>query len=338
MSELLTASRLASYRQCARLHQLKYDQRIELVREDRGPRSWGSAFHRALEAYGLGRMRGDVEGGLRDAFAVIDAAAELDAYERERAIATMAGYHARWSGDGLATLAIEAQFEAPLINPDSLAASRSYRVAGKIDGIVEQVDGARWVLEHKTSSDDISPGAPYWQRLRLDAQISIYLDGARTLGYEPAGCIYDVIARPQQKPKMATPVESRKYNKKDGALYANQRATDETPEEFGERVAADISEDPTAYYQRGEVVRTADEMTDARREIWNSAKLLRFAQREGCQPRNPAACAPFRGSVCAYFDLCSGAAVVDGERYRVRESAHPELAAQPIPKEGNQAA
>lgn len=320
MSELITASRLVAYRQCARLHQLKYDDRIEPVREDRGPRSWGSAFHRALEA----RFRGSFE----DAVAVVHGAAELDAYDRARALASLAGYEARWGDAQLDVLAVECEFEAPLINPDSLAASKTFRVAGKIDAIVRDAEGRQWIVEHKTSSDDIEPGSPYWQRLRLDAQISIYLDGARTLGFEPAGCLYDVIGRPLHRPALATPAEARKY-KKDGTLYANQRDTDESVDEFAARVADHIAERPADYYQRGVVVRTADEMIDARREIWNSARLLRWAQREGCQPRNPAACAPFRGSVCSYFDLCSGAASVDGVRYRTREAAHPELARKP---------
>jgi len=337
VSELITASRLSAFRRCPRYHALSYDQRVEPTTAPVQYR-WGTAMHRALEAWWIAARDGDADGMHARAIEALESVPDLDPYDRARAIASLAGYHARWSNAGLRVLAVEIEFEAPLVNPDSLAASRTFRVAGKIDAIAEDADGRIWIVEHKTSSDDIAAGSPYWQRLRLDAQISIYLDGARAIGFEPAGCLYDVIGKPGQKPLMATPVEARKYTKA-GTLYANQREADETPDEFGARVGELIAADPSGYYQRGIVVRTGDEMTDARREIWDSARLLRFAQREGCQIRNPSACAPFRGAVCTFFDLCSGAAEIDGIRYRIRESAHPELAAanQGPKEEGNAA-
>jgi hypothetical protein len=38
------------------------------------------------------------------------------------------------------------------------------------------------VVEHKTSSEDVTPGSFYWSRLRMDGQVSVYFDGARALG------------------------------------------------------------------------------------------------------------------------------------------------------------
>jgi hypothetical protein len=73
-----------------------------------------------------------------------------------------------------------------------------------------------YVLEHKTSSADTSPGSVYWERLALDSQVSIYVDGATMLGHEIAGCIYDVLKRPEHEQKLATPVESRRYTQGKG--------------------------------------------------------------------------------------------------------------------------
>lgn len=63
---------------------------------------------------------------------------------------------------------------------------------------------ARVVVEHKTTSADITPGSPYWRRLTLDAQVSLYLGGAGSL-------LYDVIRKPTLRPLKATPVEARRY-------------------------------------------------------------------------------------------------------------------------------
>jgi hypothetical protein len=48
------------------------------------------------------------------------------------------GYHARWSGDALEVVAIEREFVAPLVNPTTGAASRTFCLAGKLDAIVRR--------------------------------------------------------------------------------------------------------------------------------------------------------------------------------------------------------
>jgi len=68
-----------------------------------------------------------------------------------------------------------------------------------------------YVVEHKTTGFEIKPGATYWMRLAIDAQIDQYDDGARSLGHEPRGILYDVIHKPQLRPLKATPTEERKY-------------------------------------------------------------------------------------------------------------------------------
>lgn len=373
VAQLITASRLTAFRRCGRYHALRYDQRLLPVQDRAGARRWGSAMHRALEAWWLAMQRGDTD-ALDQAILALDPAGELDEVERTRAVASMCGYHFRWLEQGLEILAVEAQFDAPLVNPDSLAASRLFTVGGKIDAIVRNpADGQVWLVEHKTAGGDISPGSPYWQRLRLDVQVSTYMDGARALGYEPAGCIYDVIARPGEQLRLATPVEARKYTKgkgckpcggtaggKDGPkkglgydpnetidvvgghpvcehcegsgwaeaprLYEKQRETDETLPELAERITASIAAAPDEYYMRSHVVRTAEEMVDARREMWASAKLLRIAQREGLDLRNPDACFKF-GSPCEYLPICDRTAEpTDTTRFRIADTAHPELA------------
>lgn len=176
---------------------------------------------------------------------------------------------------------------------------------------------ARVVVEHKTTSADITPGSPYWRRLALDAQVSLYLGGAGAL-------LYDVIKKPSLRPLRATPVEARRYTKA-GTLYAAQREHDETPDAYEARLLADIAQHPDAYYQRGTVVRTEEEAREAGRDVWMAARMIRESRYLDAWPRNPSACDAY-GRTCDYWPVCSGTASIDDDvLYRTAPSSVEHL-------------
>lgn len=185
------------------------------------------------------------------------------------------------------------------------------------------------VEEHKTTAEDITPGEPYWARLTLDPQLSMYIKGAKALGHDVDGVLYDVLRKPGLRPLEATPIESRRYTKDTGALYKNQRAEDETPEAYGERVAEAIKEDPNKYYQRAIIVRLQHEMEEADRDVWQTAGNIRDARRLNLWPRNPDSCKPW-GRTCDYFSACTGtASITDPLLFVQKEEAHEELEKAP---------
>ena len=178
----------------------------------------------------------------------------------------------------------------------------------------------RLVVEHKTTSSDITPGSTYWRKLTLDTQVSQYL-GA-TEGVE--GMLYDVIRKPSLRPYKATPLEAQKRTKA-GALYATQRETDETPEEFSVGLRADISEGPNKYYARGIIVRLPSERTEAARDTWLVAGSIRESMRLDAWPRNPGSCDAY-GRTCDYWAVCAGETTIqDDTRFRTAETPHEEL-------------
>lgn len=333
---LVTISRLREFRACPRLHHYKFGLRLE-PNVERDAARFGSLFHAGLEAWGKALQAGLDERAV--IVAAIDAIQEKaktdqasDSFEVARAGALMEGYHLRWyrpstspdSSERIEVLAVEAEFRGPLVNPKTGAESRTFAVGGKIDMVVRDARGKVVIVEHKTTTLDISTGSDYWKRLRIDGQVSIYFDGVRQLGYEAASCLYDVVARPLLKPYKATPPEARRYTKL-GKLDARQHEFDETPQEFMDRVRAAIAENPERYYQRAEVVRIGDELDEARADVWRTARLIREAEIDGEHPRNPDACVRF-GTTCAFFDACTGAASVDDRAsFRQRETEHPEL-------------
>ena len=248
--------------------------------------------------------------------------AEADDVDRVKAEVLLMGYCMRWSGEPLQIVEVEKAFRMPLTNPATGAASRTFELVGVIDAIVTSAR-LHWQMEHKTSAEDISPGSMYWQRLRIDPQISTYMLGAKALGYDVAGCIYDVIGKPRIKLYKATPSESRKY-KRDGTLYASQRTDDELLEEFAERLRNEIADNPERYYQRGEVVRLADEEAEAQFDLWHTARMIRESELARRWPRNTGGCFKYNRP-CDYWPVCTGETnLEDRARYKQGDNVHPE--------------
>jgi len=273
-------------------------------------------------------------------------AGEADPLDRARATALLTGYHARWDEEPLEVLGVELEFRAPLVNPATGASSKTFEVGGKIDAIARHLPSGRVMLvEHKTSSEDVGPGSDYWRRLRLDAQISTYFHGARSLGFDVQGCIYDVVSKPGMRPtqvpildedgtKVVLDQAGQRVRTKDGKKWRETgdaaagyvlQARPETPEELEARILAAIVREPDAWFARGEVMRLEDDERDAAADTWATARAMADAGRLQRYPRNPEACVRW-GSNCAYFDLCSGvASLEDTSRFRRVAGPHEEL-------------
>ena len=323
---LITASRLSAARACPRLHYVQYHLGYRPVVADENL-SFGSLMHLGFEAW----WKAQPDQRLLAATLALEIV-ESDPVSLTRARVLMAGYHFRWEREPYEPVtlpdgspAVEVEFRTALVNPDTGAKSRTWDLAGKIDAIVRDTrDGSIYVLEHKTSSADISPGSRYWERLTMDSQLSIYVDGATALGFPPKAVIYDVVAKPGMRPLKATPEENRKYTK-DGRLYANQRAEDEPLEEYHARLTEYVAQHPDEVFRRGEVVRLERELDEARYDVWATARRIHEDNVAKRWPRNPDACSRY-GGMCAFFPWCSGTgSLEDASLYRRIETPHPEL-------------
>lgn len=328
----ISVTRMRAFNLCRRLHHYQYTLGYRPL-TDRESAEFGTILHAGLEAWWLAWAGGRELLALEEALAAIARAAQTASFYDEATAAKaellMLGYHARWApsmGDW-EVIAVERKFEAPMPTPAGAKRVRGLKVVGKLDVLVrKRSDGTVWIVEHKTSTADLTPGSTYWQRLRMDTQVSVYFEGARALGLEPVGCLYDVIAKPQQRPLKATPEDKRKYKKGTNELYANQRLTDESTGDFKARMAALIAAAPEEYYQRSEVVRLEAELEESRRDTYETALMIRETKRAERAPRNPDACMSY-GSICAFYDVCSGVATIDDStRFKRLQDPHPELA------------
>ena len=341
--ELLTTSRARSHDDCRRKGHLEYVEGIRPFYPEEALRV-GTAIHQALEAWLEAHGRDDQLARTLDRLAAVTPV-ESDAFEVVRLEEMLRGYHMRWSHVPLNVVEIEREFRTPLVNPATLAKSRTFELGGKIDGIVRNEDGRLMILEHKTASngeiDD--PSTPYWTKLAMDSQVSMYYIGAESLGYQVEGCLYDVLRKPQQRPLKATPLESRKYTKpkidkktqevlEPARLYKGQREFDETPEEYRARIRKHIEENLEAYFVRREVHRVDAQLREFLYDAWAKAAEMRAMRNAhekhgiGAVPRNTSACHRYNRE-CPYWDLCSAGLNPDNhpDRFRRVGHVHPEL-------------
>lgn len=227
-------------------------------------------------------------------------------------------------------VAVEEVFTIPLLNPESGSASRTWALAGKLDGrLIDRHTSARLILEHKTTTEAFAVDSdPYWTKLGMDSQVSQYYLGAESLGWAAEGCLYDVLLRPRQQPLKATPMESRKYKKGTGELYANQREQDETPEEYRQRVWEDIEAAPEKYYRRRMIARTDQDIVEYLSDVWAEGRMMREAELAGRAPRSPESCHRF--GTCAFWSACAyGLRLEDHpESFERVDDVHPELELQ----------
>lgn len=237
-----------------------------------------------------------------------------DPFEVAKASAMLTGYHVRWAGMHYEVLAVEAEYRTPLTHPTSGFPSAHWQRGGKLDVVLYDRRGRRVVfMEHKSTSDDITPGSVYWRRLYMDGQVSGYFLGADALGFPAEACVYDVLKKPRLRP----------------FTVGKERRADETPEEYRARCADAIADTPGAYYARGEVVRLQAEMADAALDDWETAAILHDTEKLGRYPRNPDACFKW-GRPCQFWDVCTGTASIDDpHRFRRSEKANPELEDRP---------
>jgi len=328
---LITNSRATSFKKCRRRHLFEYELCLRPQTEGKAIRL-GSAVHVGLDRLKQGM---DLDGALEAvsleyAGIVPDADATFDLmYEEMTALCMVSGWAWRWGGHGgLDVVASEESFQVDLRNPATGSASHLFDLAGKIDGIVN-LGGRGAVLEHKTVSEDLSESSGYWSRLQMDAQISLYVYAARVLGHDVHGVLYDCLRKPTIRPeavpildengtKVVLDAEGRRVRTKDGKKWRETGSAADgytlqsrpmTPEEWGQKLTADIADRPDYYFARREVARLDSEIEDALAELWELQQTLREAQLRSRWYRTVSRdTCPY----CPFFSLCSSKYDPDG--------------------------
>lgn len=360
----LTNSSINTFMECPRKYDLTYRQGLRPEREADYFRI-GGAYHLAQEVYA---QTGAADKAVLAIYKnyenppehVAEDEALLDKwyYEATTCVCLFRGW-LWWYGEGGGFEVIEAEqvFSVAIRSPETGAPTPRFRREGKIDKIVRLPDERVAVLEHKTSSEDITPGSDYWWRLKIDSQPSGYFVAARDRRITIHTVLYDVSRKPTIRPEQVPLRDELGYKividadgkrirnmsgkKMDDGQYKWRESGDaekgfvlQTRKmELGEweaKLMADIHARPEWYYQRGEIVRLDNDLRDYEIDLWNQQKQIAAAEAYGRFYRNTRACSGFNRR-CPMFDLCTGRAAVgaDGvpEGFRRATNPHEELEA-----------
>lgn len=245
--------------------------------------------------------------------------------------ALMVGYDEKWNGIEWETISTEEMFHLPVVNPDSGATSRTWTHAGKKDGLIRYIpSGRNYLLEHKTTSDNISdPSGSYWRRLVIDSQVSGYMLAEWQNGNKLDGTVYDVIRKPATRPKQITKA-LQKVMIQEGTYLSEKVPKEfrllevENIELYEVRLTQECLSDPNKFYQRRTIPRLDDEIIEFANELWDIGKTILSARKNNRHYRNSDACMNW-GSPCEYISFCSGHDNPESGGWVTRENIHSEL-------------
>lgn len=345
-----TNSSDSCYQRCNRQFWIAYVMRIR-PRVPSQPLRIGSAFHAGLDAKAQGASPDNAVNAAMEYYSTLpkwvsDATTmEEFAVEQETAYRLLMGYFWKYQDDEIEIVATEQAFEIPIYNP-STGRKIKKTCAGKIDKII-RVNGRLMLMEHKTTGDSIDIDSDFWRPLRLDFQISRYFHAAQRLNYPVESVLYDVVHKPDIKPrkipildehglKVVLDADGNRVLLKNGkprqsgdesqGWTLQQRR--ESSDEYGERLNNDIADRPQHYYARREISRMESDLAEFDADLYAVQMQIRDSLKYGRWPRNVRSCRnPFP---CAYLKVCDhnfNESVPEGF-VRV-DDPHPELGGQP---------
>jgi hypothetical protein len=274
------------------------------------------------------------------AFAAVNEA-EADLLVKMKVCGLMVGYERRWGHDEYRSVpgGVEQQFVTEILNPETGKASRTFKMAGKRDGVVAYQGQQKFLRELKTTSEDISPVSSYWAHLRIDGQVSTYYLTHWQEGEKLDGTLYDVVRKPAIKPKQIPKGSGKKSDEENvgtlveicdkgtyygGDVPAGTIPDEESPYLYYLRLCHEVTVNAERYYQRKSVPRLDSDIAEFAQELWDIAKEINEAIKTGRHYRNSDACMVY-GRPCEFLGICSGNEDIDCGKWVKRKSVHNEL-------------
>ena len=321
---ITTYSMWSLFRNCRKACEWRYIHELVPLEQDHNL-AFGTVIHKCLEVWH----------GTRNLEAVLDHIDRTypnrdqdDAQKRDwhLAAAMMKGYASCYPTEEFEVVSLETTFDGKIINPATGASSRTFVLAGRVDGIV-RIGDEHYLLEHKTASQ---VDADYLERLWTDFQIVLYSRYVeQTLGVRIAGVLYNILVKARlQQGRGETEAE---YEARRAALIAKsktgktsaKRKLPESDDTFQERLAAKYAE--PGMFHREMLYISRDRFETLQSELWELTQAFLDARRRGVFYQNTAFCFHYRRP-CAYFPLCrsDGSPNVIDNLYR-KVPPHEEL-------------
>ena len=266
----LTNSNMSMLKNCPKMFEYRIIDRLT-PRYQGEARGIGTAFHKGVET-----------GSVADALATFEgifpnSQDEQDALDIKLATvqAMVEGYFNAFTQHK--SIEQEIEFELPIINPKTKRPSKSFKLAGIVDGLVK-IDGKYWLLELKTAGQINST---YIDKLIIDSQITTYFYALQSLkNITLSGVIYRIAKKPSIRQKKT-----------------------ETVQQYTDRLIQDYKDRPEFYYFEEKLYRNNDDMELFEKELWMFTQYLLQCNREGLWYRNTSRCTDW--GKCDYLPLCT---------------------------------
>lgn len=329
--EVLTQSKYRGFRGCSRYFYHRYEQKLVPRAGKTGLRR-GGAFGSALFAVQQAEENGRLDEmrtleALSDRMSIrvvveqtleaiyneieIDSQENYDVLDLERVkVQEMAiAYVGRYGIDRRR----EVVYDLPLINPITGRQSRTFRRAGKIDGVVATGNNHAIVVEDKFTGQIQKVRI---DMLPLDTQTTEYVDALAHHGWTA-----EVQYRHTRYPGIGL-LAAKEYKTKPN--YPG-----ESLDEFADRLQVDVQDRPDFYFDQQVLFFSATALEEHRHERWRTAQDIQRARADLRRlplaqsfPRNRDNCE--RYGQCEFIPLCSR--LEDAEHlYVVEELDSPEL-------------
>ena len=272
MSETLSPSRMNCLLECPRKHYYKYELGIEKVEKSM--------------ALSIGSAWADFKQRFREGVPVEDAVGQVLEAQKDIANLNVSMFIAMATAYGMCygdRDAYQHIYPEVAFDREMTELPGSFRAIGRLDAIGMTKRGDHVICEDKTAGEDITPGAPYWDRTLFNVQVLQYVYEARMLGWDVSRVVYEVSRKPKTErrtiPELdenglkivtVTSTGQRAFNKNGTPRQAGGdgytiKGRFETDDEYSCRMRNDILAEPEVWF--------------AQRDIWvTDATLAEFAE------------------------------------------------------------
>lgn len=308
--KILTYSALSKFLSCRLSYKRRYIDKL-VPKEKAEALMFGSVIHKCLEIWhnlANGVLAGvKVKEVLKASYPEFNVIGSSDSKNYARAFSMMWGYSGKYPLEDFEVIALEKQFQVPIINPDTGRCSKSFEIAGKIDGLIK-LDGEYFILENKTAS---ILNDTYKDRLWSDFQITLYAHYiSEAMGIPIAGVIYNVLVKAKLKQKEGE-TEEEYLARYEEACFKNktgdsnvQKKEPESNEAYLARLVAKYTEDSDKMFYREKIYFTDRRIEYIQRQVWQLTQALLEARKNGTYYCNTANCFKYNRA-CQYYPLCS---------------------------------
>ncbi|WP_328702110.1 PD-(D/E)XK nuclease family protein [Alicyclobacillus fructus] len=302
--EILTHSRIAMRQVCPQKEHFHYVERLR-PREVAWSLSIGTAWHRGLEEWQRGASEDEAVAAGLATLDWIRPESEEEQYklqlERIRVECMIRFAVRHFQPRNL--IAVEQQFELPIVNPKTGHKSRKFKLGGKIDAIAEDENGVLWILENKTVGIGLEA---FRETFGLNNQYTLYYHAVSQLYDKPiGGVIVRSIAKTRTEPK-----------RKGGEIVESWNA-------YKQRLWEMYEAEPDKYLAEDIVIRTPEQIKQFQEELWFETQERLWQAKSGFIRHNLASCNLYGG--CPFKPLCLGVADARESMFYVSSTTHDEL-------------